>query len=190
MILGLTTATDETLTQLMACPQWVWFVLADREEAIDLLEASGCKPEDLPSLPPEDFGHGPGERVVTDLDKAWHGIHFLLTGSACEGESPWCYLLRGGQYVGDVDVGYGAARALSAAEVRDWANALATLPVSDFRARFDAERMVANDIYPDFRDRAPEDDDTLGYLEEYYSVLREYVVAASQNGMGLLIDMR
>ena len=53
---------------------------------------------------------GPGGEL--DLDKAWHGIHFLLTGSAWEGEEPLCYLLAGGQEVGDEDVGYGPARVL------------------------------------------------------------------------------
>src|SRR5574339_1168659 len=32
-----------------------------------------------------------------DLDKAWQPLHFLLTGTAWEGEEPACYLVRGGE---------------------------------------------------------------------------------------------
>src|SRR3712207_3831611 len=55
-----------------------------------------------------------------DLDKAWHGIHFLLTGTAWEGQEPLCYLLVGGEYIGDEDVGYGPARVLRPHEVADF----------------------------------------------------------------------
>ena len=42
-----------------------------------------------------------------DLDKVWHGIHFLLTGSAWEGEEPLCYLVNGGEWItsGQLTVG-------------------------------------------------------------------------------------
>jgi hypothetical protein len=32
-----------------------------------------------------------------DLDKAWQPLHFLLTGTAWEGDEPGCYLVRGGE---------------------------------------------------------------------------------------------
>lgn len=32
-----------------------------------------------------------------DLDKAWHGLHYVLTGTAAQGEEPWGYLLTGGE---------------------------------------------------------------------------------------------
>jgi hypothetical protein len=57
------------------------------------------------------------ERTSTDLDKAWHGIHWLLTGTADSGSEPLCYLLAGGTQIGDIDVGYGPARSFSAEEV-------------------------------------------------------------------------
>jgi hypothetical protein len=43
------------------------------------------------------------------LDKARHGIHFLLTGSAWDVQEPPCHSVRGGEEVGDVDVCYGGA---------------------------------------------------------------------------------
>ncbi len=198
MILELTTVSDDTIDRLMACSQWVWFVVADPEEAAELLgmpvqkpgflgRLFGKKPAEPPVLPPDGFGRGPGEGIKTDLDKAWHGIHFLLTGSDWEGEPPWCYLVRGGRPVGNIDVGYGPARALSAAEVRNWAAALATLPPAGVRERFNAEALTANDIYPSIWDADPEEDDVLGYLEAYYVALQAYVATATEKGMGLLV---
>src|SRR5512137_2747770 len=64
------------------------------------------------------------ERTSTDLDKAWHGIHWLLTGSTDGGDEPFCFLMFGGEPVGDVDVGYGPARALTSQQVAAWSSAL------------------------------------------------------------------
>jgi hypothetical protein len=47
------------------------------------------------------------------VDKAWHGIHVLLTGTAWEGSFPLNFTVSGGKEIGDVDVGYGPARARS-----------------------------------------------------------------------------
>ena len=40
------------------------------------------------------------ERMVADLDKAWHGIHFLLTEGE-EGTAPLDFLIEGGDDIGD-----------------------------------------------------------------------------------------
>jgi Domain of unknown function (DUF1877) len=36
-----------------------------------------------------------------DIDKGWHGLHFLFTGTADGGEEPACYLVRGGEDLDD-----------------------------------------------------------------------------------------
>ena len=43
-----------------------------------------------------------------DIDKAWHGLHFLFTGTADEGDEPACFIVRGGEPLDDD----GYARAL------------------------------------------------------------------------------
>jgi hypothetical protein len=53
------------------------------------------------------FGGGSnGKGDELEVDKAWHGLHFLLTGSAWEGSFPLNFIVAGGQEVGD-DLGYG-----------------------------------------------------------------------------------
>src|SRR5262249_19169224 len=71
-----------------------------------------------------------------DLEKAWHGIHFLLTGSAWDGEEPLCYLVTGGEQIGEEDVGYGPARALKPQQVAAWASALSAVSVDELSNRF------------------------------------------------------
>jgi hypothetical protein len=34
-----------------------------------------------------------------DIDKGWHGLHFLFTGTADGGEERACYLVRGGEEI-------------------------------------------------------------------------------------------
>src|SRR5512135_1798793 len=64
--------------------------------------------------------------VHLDVDKAWNGIHFLLTGDAQHGTPPLGFIV-GGKPLGDIDVGYGPARGFDAAEVRAIADALRPL---------------------------------------------------------------
>jgi hypothetical protein len=125
--------------------------------------------------PVQELVLGEDEVQSTDLDKAWHGIHYLLTGTANEGEGPISYLLTGGESVGGVDVGYGPARALSPAEVRDFQQALAGVTPEDLRARFNPVKMKALNIYPDIWDRDPTEDDSLGYCLDYFKVLRSFI---------------
>src|SRR5260370_19668019 len=65
------------------------------------------------------------ERVV--LKKAWHAIHFVLTGSRLGGDEPLNFLVSEGTPVGEVDVGFGPARVLSSQHVRSRALARAPL---------------------------------------------------------------
>src|SRR5437763_590834 len=37
------------------------------------------------------------------LRKTWHGLHFVLNGTAREGDDPLCFLLSGGAAVGPQD---------------------------------------------------------------------------------------
>ena len=69
------------------------------------------------------------ERVV--LHKAWHAIHFVLTGSRLGGAEPLNFLIAEGTAVGEVDVGYGPARVLTSAQVRAIASSLAALKPED-----------------------------------------------------------
>ena len=72
----------------------------------------GCRLEPARAAGPdvEELLHQEHEQRF-DLDKAWHGIHFLLTGSAWETTPGAGESVLGGDPVGP-DRGYGPARLL------------------------------------------------------------------------------
>jgi hypothetical protein len=122
-----------------------------------------------------------------DVDKAWHGIHFLLTGTAWQGSFPLNFIVSGGREIGDVDVGYGPARGLTSEDVRKLDAALEPLTSEEMKRRFDPEQMTRLQIYPEIWDRDPEEDDSLGYLLEYYTDLRDFVRRTAERGHGLVV---
>ena len=105
------------------------------------------------------------------------------------GAPPLNFLLHGGVEIGEVEVGYGPARGMTAAEVKAVASALAGIDEAFMRARFDPAQMTQLDIYPGIWDRDPADDDTLGYCVEYFSELRAFVMRAAERGAGLVISL-
>lgn len=133
----------------------------------------------------DEDGEPQGETL--DLDKAWHGIHFLLTGSDWGGSEPLCFLLAGGEGIGESEVGYGPARALTPADVLLWDAALQEIDLEGFRQRFDPPLMLAAEIYPAIWDRDPAEDDTLGYLADYYADLRRFVHDTARAQLGLVV---
>lgn len=128
-----------------------------------------------------------------ELDKAWHGIHYLLTGEAwsededAAANDPRQWLLYGGEEVGDIDVGYGPARAIKSADVRRWNEFLTGIDEADLRQRFNPEWMTQLVVYPSIWDRKPEEDDTLGYVLSYFEPLKETVASAAAQGKGLIV---
>lgn len=193
MALGFYTLSDENIARLLADPPLVWKVVApdDPEPYEQARRASGGFFSRLlgrdKAGPPGELRLARGEVDEGDVDKAWHGLHFMLTGSAWEGEEPLCFLVKGGTPVGDVEVGYGPARALSAAEVRSLDAALRPIDEEWLRRRFDPERMMKLDIYPSIWDRDPAEDDTFGYCVENFHGLKAFVAKAASQGKGMVL---
>jgi len=133
-------------------------------------------------LYPENGDDPPGEQL--DIDKAWHGIHFLLTGDAWDGAAPWSLVVLGGTPIGE-DVGYGPARYLLPAQVREVADALGTLPRNELAARFSPQAMEEAEIYPEIWVR--DGDDGLEYLLANYDVLVKFYQQAAEQNCAMLL---
>jgi hypothetical protein len=162
----------------------VMFRRLSGEDLSRLREEPGLVADYLQGEEPEGFG----PFADLDVDKAWHAIHFLLTGSAWEGDPPLNFIVIGGSDVGD-DLGYGPARGLSSDEVRNLAGALRAIPPDALLQRFDPAALTAANIYPEIWDRPPEEDDIRGYVSEYYDQLRSFVLDAAVEDEALLIAM-
>jgi hypothetical protein len=120
-----------------------------------------------------------------DLDKSWHGIHYLLTGTAWRiGEGAGAAIL-GGDEVGQ-DGGYGPARLLDPDAVRAIATALDALDVQTLRARFDPDAMAAADIYPAIWTNGTDEFD---YLMTHFTELRRFYHAATVSGQAVLLGI-
>ncbi len=107
-----------------------------------------------------------------DLDKAWHGLHWLLS----RGDAPLGEAIFGGEEIGE-DLGYGPSRLLSPEHVSQVADALGGLGPDELRRRFDPVAMSAEQVYPSSIWHEP------GVLDDYvlpaFARLRDFYAAAA-----------
>ena len=137
-----------------------------------------------------DDGYEAGPDAFVDVDKAWHCLHFLLTGTADGGEPPLNFILVGGQEVGAEDVGYGPARAFMSHELAALASALAGLDHAALIERFDAATMDRLQIYPDvgrWSEVDPSSDDSFGYYLGGFEAIKALVQRGVVTGSGMLV---
>lgn len=190
--------SDSNIARLLQDPPLIWQVIApDDPEAYEQARAEAQPPSLLGRL----FGRAratsdpaapivltPPEGIAPDLDKAWHGLHFLLTGTADEGTPPLNFLLAGGSPVGAIDVGYGPARVYTAAETRAIAAALCEVTDAQVRDRYDPERMTREQVYPDIWGRVEDGaSEGLEYVMENLGILRGVLQTAVDAELGLVV---
>jgi hypothetical protein len=140
-------------------------------------------------VPPEGAQHAELESHL-DLDKAWQPLHFLLTGTAWEGEEPACYLVHGGEELVDDDaLGYSSIRALTPDQIGRFHDFLSNLSHDSLRRRFDYARMVALEIYstPPAAERARSYDDEVPRLLEAFDALQSFVSTTARRGDGAIV---
>lgn len=128
-----------------------------------------------------DDGAGQRRERHLDIDKSWHGVHYLLTGDPWEGEPPLSWAVLGGTGIGE-DTGYGPPRYLTPDEVRDVADALDDASPESLTARFDPVAMKAEGIYP--QGWQPED---LGWLLGNFDDLAGFYGVAAAEGRVVLL---
>lgn len=84
------------------------------------------------------------------VDKAWHAIHYTLTGEIWEisEDNILGQLVLGGVPVNDEDMGYGPMRLLDKGIVSQIADALEKWDETAFREKFNLKDMAENGVYP------------------------------------------
>ncbi len=126
--------------------------------------------------------------IRLDIDKAWHGLHYLFTCKAGEGDALLSFILAGGQEIGDEDLGYGPGRAFMPPEVKRIAAALEKLSPDELRRRYNPAEMMELGIYPAIWDRPPDEDyDGLSYLLDYFGMLKSFLRKGAEGGLGLIV---
>jgi Domain of unknown function (DUF1877) len=122
---------------------------------------------------------------VLDIDKSWHGIHFLLTGEQHGGEPPASLPVLGGVEFGP-EISYGAARYLTADQVKEAAAHLAATPVERLKERYQPQALEDEDIYPTGMWES-EGDQAFDYLAHWYELLRSFYARAATRDQAMLL---
>jgi hypothetical protein len=154
-----------------------WTPVADDE-----VRAAAHDPDVLDAILDEDR---PG---TFDVDKAWHGLHGLLTGTAWEVGDGLGRVVLGGREIG-VDLGYGPARHLDPAAVAELAQQLARLDPDAIVGSVDLTTLAALDLYPDVWSRPEEADEQRRWLADALRTVQDGFVACADRGLGLLVTI-
>jgi len=149
---------------------------------------SGEGGEEVFALMQRRLGGGSGRRpegthTVLSLDKAWHGVHYLLSGAVEPGETLLSRAVLGGTEIGEDFAGYGPARFFTVAQAAELARALED-PGLDAEAagRYDPRRMAEMQIYP----FGWEDEDNRAWLFDALRDLRGFYADAAANGYAVV----
>jgi hypothetical protein len=133
-------------------------------------------------LYPDDGDSEPPNYI--DLDKAWHGLHYLLTGEPEGGPEPLSLAIFGGVEFGP-EVGYGPARFLTADKVACVAGALSKVTIEELSSKFNPKDMEAKQIYPEViwvRDGS----EALDYVLESFPQLQIFFRDAASRGEAVI----
>ena len=129
---------------------------------------------------------GIAPRAELSLDKAWHGVHYLLCGKAEEAPGDLAKAVMGGKELGDDPEGfsgYGPARYFKPAEVAAISQALSNpLVETAAAARFNPAKMEALNIYPGWQD----DDEDKDWVMDALRDLRAFYAAASRDQLAIV----
>ncbi len=136
-----------------------------------------------PGKTPAPFGKSsPGAKI--SIDKAWHGVHYLLCGQVEPGATIPSQAVMGGTEIGE-DLGYGPARYFVADKVREIAEELSRPDLeAEMIARYDPHEMVRLGIYPD--GWKPGD---RGWLMEAFHCLRQFYLDASAANLAVIATL-
>lgn len=121
------------------------------------------------------------------LDKAWHGIHYLLTESAESNNTLASKVIMGGESIGP-DFGYGPAQLLTPDEVKEVAKLLKTQTAEALSKRYDPSKLRQAGIYPEVIWER-EKDGALKYLLDYYSRLVAFYEMAAEKGYAVILSI-
>jgi hypothetical protein len=196
MRLGLLSLADANITRVVRSPSLAWRLIAPDGAKPDGVAqhakgaARGKKTASSRRPKPKAqraLSLAANEGTLCDLEKSWHGIHYLLTGSAWEGEPPFDFLVDGGRQVGRIDVEHGPVRAFRASAAETIYQGLSGLSPYELRKRFNARDMAAKEIYPDIWTGAALEEDSLRYLMDNLDKLRAFLRQTVEAQLGFLV---
>ena len=129
------------------------------------------------------------ERLL-DIDKAWSGILYLLTGKAFASGSPedevdsLNRIFFSAQFFDeDMDVGYGPAHYLTPEQVAGIHRKITSLTEADLKARYDTEAMnEEEELYPSL----DWNEEIFEYLYFHFQALQSFFATAASRGEAIV----
>ena len=120
------------------------------------------------------------------IDKAWHAIHFTLTGEEWEvsEDKPISQAVLGGEPVNDEDMGYGPMRLIPRELVSQIADALAEVDQAVFQSKFNLKDMMEKQIYPVMYNE--NEKQFFSYVWEMFVELKKFYKDASEKNHNVL----
>ncbi len=188
MVYCLRRASDASLAALLERPDHIFaFVEAENTSVVSeapglLARLFGGKLDPVP-----DFARSDGDEA--DLDKAWHAIHFVLTGSPDATRRPLSLIVEDWPSIGTKDehaLGKGPAHAVGARAMARFHEELSRVNDDQLRLRYDVEDMAAHDVY--HADELLQDiDHGWRYVRDHIDTLRGFAAGAAAAGSGAVV---
>jgi hypothetical protein len=120
-----------------------------------------------------------------DLDKAWHIVHFLLTGTADKVPAPAGALLNDSQPITKEDICLGPPWALLPAEAKKFAAIVAALTPDEVEQRLDLAAMKSAKVY--LAEEMRDIQELRSYALHHLAALRSFMATASDNDQGVIL---
>lgn len=123
---------------------------------------------------------------LVDIDKAWDGIIFLLTGQGiANANHPLLRVLFSGQIIDEEqDLGYGPAHYLTPEQVAELNSEISKITIADLKQKYDPKKMAELEVYPTIWEQ--EGDEAFDYLCEYFVNLQQVYSDATKNGEAII----
>jgi hypothetical protein len=130
------------------------------------------------------YDHEEEDPKLTNIDKTWDGIIFLLTGQNLENAThPLTKVLFSGQLIDEEqDLGYGPGHYLTPEQVKELNTQISTISIEELSKKYDGKKMTELDIYPEVW----ENEDEVHYLTEYFQIIQKVYAEASRNEEGII----
>ena len=159
------------------------------DERSRMLETSAQAAASLKSMAAHFKSQAAGEAIARDqlgerlsIEKAWHGVHYLLCGAADAAPGSLGQAILGGTEIGP-DRGYGPARYLTAQEVREVAEGLSQVTKEVLLERYDPDTMDRLKVYPGHWS----DPENREWLTEAFADVLDFYTSVAARGNAVLL---
>lgn len=122
------------------------------------------------------------DQNLNDVDKAWDGIIFLLTGQNIQNaDHPLVQVLFSGQLIDEEqDLGYGPGHYLTSDQVKNISEQISKITTEDLKKKYNSKKMNELDVYPIW------DEDSFDYLDENFKLLQQIYAEAANNDQAII----